>query len=119
MIRDCHRLESDFLGVLEKRVWPPNEMQPLNREETILPRHVVWQDQPMILPFLSKENIGSVSLKKRAKKGQQERTCSYGLWLTKIELTHSFFFDWAYDQSYERTFYPLIIDNFVIVYSGI
>ena len=39
-----HGLERDLLGVLEERVRPPDEVQPVDGEKPVLSGHVVRQD---------------------------------------------------------------------------
>ena len=70
MIWNGHGLERDLLGVLEERVGSPNEVQPVNREQAVLPGHIVGQDEPVVLPLLGKEHVGGVCLNNREGRGE-------------------------------------------------
>ena len=64
VVLDGHGLEGDFFGVFEVGVRPPDEVEPFDREQPILSGHVGGQDQPMVLPCLSKEHVRGVRLEK-------------------------------------------------------
>ena len=62
MVGNGHRLEGDLLGVLEERVGTPDPSQPVDREEPILPSHVVWEHESVVLPLLREEHVRRVCL---------------------------------------------------------
>ena len=64
-----HSLEGDLLGVLEEGVRPPDAMEPLDGEETVLAAHVGGKNQPVVLPVLGEENVRSISLEEEKHKG--------------------------------------------------
>ncbi len=63
MVGDGHGLESDTFCVLEERVRPPYFRQPLDGQQAIFGRHVVWQPEAVVFPALSKEHVTCVGLK--------------------------------------------------------
>ena len=58
-----HRLEGDLLRVFKERVRPPDEVEPLDRQQPIFSSHVVGQDETVVLPLLSKKDVRSIRLK--------------------------------------------------------
>jgi hypothetical protein len=58
-----HRLEGDLLRVFKERVRPPDEVEPLHRQQPIFSSHVVGQDETVVLPLLSKKDVRGIRLK--------------------------------------------------------
>ena len=68
MIRDGHGLKSDLFGIFEEAVWPPNSVEPIHWQQTILSGHVVRQYQTMVFPLLGKEHVSCVRLEEKTDK---------------------------------------------------
>lgn len=67
VVGDCHGLEGDGLGILEEGVGSPDVLEPRDRQQAVLPRHVLREAQTVVLPTLSEEDVRCVGLSGRKK----------------------------------------------------
>lgn len=69
MIWHCHLVEGDFLRILEKAIWSPDRMEPLDVEDSIFLAHVFRQSESRVSPTLCVQP-GRVQAEKRGGKGK-------------------------------------------------
>ena len=63
MVGDAHLVESDFLGILEEAVRPPDVVQPVDVENSVILAHVLRQSEPSVSPALCQEDVSDVGLR--------------------------------------------------------
>ena len=63
VVGDAHLVECDFLGVLEEAIRPPDVVQPVDIENSVILAHVLRQSEPGVSPALCQEDVGDVSLR--------------------------------------------------------